>query len=85
MQQSQILAHLVSNALDAASAGGNVWISAEQLENEVEIVVVDDGIGMTQAQQSHLFKPFYSTKETWGMGLGSISRKRLLNVIMDDL
>jgi light-regulated signal transduction histidine kinase (bacteriophytochrome) len=76
-QIRQILAHLVSNALDAAFVGGNVWLRAEQLQNEIEIVVVDDGVGMSEAEQSYLFDPFYSTKGDLGNGLGLYIAKEI--------
>jgi PAS domain S-box-containing protein len=69
-QIRQVVAHLVSNALDAVPVGGRIWMRTEQLLNEVEILVGDAGIGMDKAQQSSLFRPFYSTKGDLGNGLG---------------
>jgi len=65
-----VIAHLVSNALDAVPVGGKVWIRAEQLLNEVEILVGDAGSGMSKTEQSALFRPFNSTKGDYGNGLG---------------
>jgi light-regulated signal transduction histidine kinase (bacteriophytochrome) len=76
-QIRQILAHLVSNAVDAVKLGGNVRLRAEQLQGEIEIVVEDDGTGMTEAEQSHLFQPFYSTKGDLGNGLGLYISKEI--------
>lgn len=76
-QMRQILAHLVSNALDAALPDGNVWLRAEQLLNEIEILVADDGVGMNETEQSHLFQPFYSTKGDLGNGLGLYIAKEI--------
>jgi signal transduction histidine kinase len=69
-QLRQIVAHLISNALDAVPVGGKVWMRAEQLLNEVEILVGDDGCGMAKVEQASLFRPFYSTKGDLGNGLG---------------
>jgi PAS domain S-box-containing protein len=69
-QLRQIVAHLISNALDAVPVGGKVWMRAEQLLNEVEILVGDGGCGMTKVEQASLFRPFYSTKGDLGNGLG---------------
>lgn len=69
-QIRQVIAHLVSNALDAVPVGGKVWMRAEQLLNEVEILVGDAGSGMSKTEQSALFRPFNSTKGDYGNGLG---------------
>lgn len=69
-QLRQIVAHLVSNAIDAVPVGGKVWLKAEQLQNEVELLVGDDGVGMSTVEQHSLFRPFYSTKGDLGNGLG---------------
>jgi light-regulated signal transduction histidine kinase (bacteriophytochrome) len=76
-QLQQILAHLVSNALDAALVGGNVRLRAEKVANEIEILVIDDGVGMSEIEQSHLFQPFYSTKGDLGNGLGLYIAKEI--------
>ena len=69
-QIRQVIAHLVSNAVDAVPVNGRVWMRTEQLLNEVEILVGDSGAGMSKAEQSSLFRPFYSTKGDLGNGLG---------------
>jgi PAS domain S-box-containing protein len=69
-QLRQIVAHLISNALDAVPVGGKVWMRTEQLLNEIEILVGDAGCGMNKLEQASLFRPFYSTKGDLGNGLG---------------
>lgn len=70
-QVRQVVANLVSNAVDAARLGGNVWLEARAIaDSGVEIIVGDDGVGMTPEQQRQLFEPFFSTKGDLGNGLG---------------
>jgi light-regulated signal transduction histidine kinase (bacteriophytochrome) len=69
-QIRQVLANLVSNALDAVSVGGCVWLEATSGEGELEISVRDEGEGMSQETQRQLFRPFFSTKGDLGNGLG---------------
>ncbi|SDG01226.1 PAS domain S-box-containing protein [Terriglobus roseus] len=70
-QIRQVIANLVSNAVDAARLGGNVWLEARPTSNGgAELIVGDDGVGMTEEQQRQLFEPFFSTKGDLGNGLG---------------
>jgi signal transduction histidine kinase len=64
------MANLVSNAIDAVSAGGRVWLDATTGESGLEIVVRDEGQGMNEETQRQLFRPFFSTKGDLGNGLG---------------
>ncbi len=65
----QMLVNLIKNAIEAASPDGNVMITVVVIENQVEITVTDNGIGMTSEQIENIGLPYYSTKEK-GTGLG---------------
>jgi light-regulated signal transduction histidine kinase (bacteriophytochrome) len=69
-QIRQVMANLVSNALDAVPVGGRVWLEATAGEGGLEIVVRDEGEGMNEETQRQLFRPFFSTKGDLGNGLG---------------
>ncbi len=69
-QIRQVVANLVANAIDAARVGGNVWLEARPNGAGVELLIADDGVGMTPEVRNQLFQPFYSTKGDLGNGLG---------------
>jgi light-regulated signal transduction histidine kinase (bacteriophytochrome) len=69
-QLQQVLANLVSNAVDAVPLGGRVWLSAGPSGSGVEIEVADEGSGMNEETLRKIFQPFYSTKGDLGNGLG---------------
>ena len=69
-QVRQVVANLVSNAVDAVPVGGTIWLNARMHDDMTEIVVGDDGPGMSAEAQKQLFQPFYSTKGDLGNGLG---------------
>lgn len=67
---AQILSNLVANAWRHSSrVHGAVRIEVSQAESQMLISVLDDGPGMSEAAQAHLFEPFFTTEST-GTGLG---------------
>jgi PAS domain S-box-containing protein len=69
-QISQMMANLISNAIQAVPVGGQIGLSAREDGGMTEIKVQDNGHGMNDEALRHLFEPFYSTKGDLGNGLG---------------
>ena len=69
-QMEQVLANLVSNSVQALRVGGRIWLSATSDGDMMEILVRDEGHGMSDETLRNLFQPFYSTKGDLGNGLG---------------
>ena len=70
-QIEQVVLAMVINAIDAMPQGGNLWISARlQTVSTLELIIRDDGTGIPDEHLSHIFEPFYTTKESGGSGLG---------------
>ena len=75
---NQVWTNLLDNAIDAVAPEGHIGIetwSAASTEGreEIWIRVVDDGAGISQECQAHIFDPFYTTKAVGvgtGLGLG---------------
>ncbi|NMD72852.1 HAMP domain-containing histidine kinase [Bacillus sp. DNRA2] len=65
----QMLINIIKNAIEAARPNGHVTLSVNLTGKEVEITIIDDGIGMTPTQVENIGLPYYSTKEK-GTGLG---------------
>ena len=65
-----ILLNLIFNAVDAMPKGGTITISTQQINDKVQIVVTDTGIGMTEDICHRIFEPFFTTKMDVGTGLG---------------
>ncbi len=73
----QVLLHLAVNARDSMPNGGRLLIEAKQAFPghlpKVLIQVTDTGSGMSLETQSHMFEPFFSTKEmNVGLGLTAV-------------
>jgi len=69
-QISQVMANLISNAVQAVPMGGEITLSAREDGDMTDIRVGDNGCGMNDEVLRHLFEPFYSTKGDLGNGLG---------------
>jgi signal transduction histidine kinase len=70
---TQVLVNLLTNAAEATGPAGQVELAAHRTgagRDEVAIRVTDTGPGLSSAQMSELFKPFFTTKpEGHGLGL----------------
>ena len=85
-QTEQILMNLVVNAIDAINGGGKIVVATNNVSVDeamaakhpnaepgeyVMLSVTDYGLGMDEEFLSHIFDPFYTTKEEGkGIGLG---------------
>jgi PAS domain S-box-containing protein len=68
---NQVLRNLLSNAVKYSPAGGTVTVSCQVLDGHLLLSVADEGIGITEEQQSHLFEEFYRADHAVkGTGLG---------------
>jgi signal transduction histidine kinase/FixJ family two-component response regulator len=68
-QLQQVMINLLLNAVDAMPEGGEIHILAHAAKGGVEFLFQDSGPGISDDRLSHIFEPFYSTKDG-GMGLG---------------
>lgn len=65
----QLLINIIKNALEASSVGKSVSVIANRNKNFIEINIIDQGSGMSEAEVKSLGTPFYSLKSN-GTGLG---------------
>src|SRR5262249_31175997 len=62
---------LITNGIDACSAGGRVLIETKAIEDEIGIRVSENGTGSGPAIRDRIFDPFFTTKPIGqGTGLG---------------
>ena len=72
----QVFANLITNALDALSEGGRLYIHASRSRcwrdgrSGVRVVVADNGSGMSESVRRRIYEPFFTTKLATGTGLG---------------
>ena len=70
-EMKQVVLNLITNGLDSLDPGGKVTVSVAACGAQAEIVVTDDGCGMTEDVIRHLFEPFFTRRRNGqGTGLG---------------
>ncbi|MEZ5948089.1 MAG: ATP-binding protein [Planctomycetaceae bacterium] len=73
----QVVLNMISNALEAMDSGGTLEIELTQMKCHAYLTFRDDGCGLTEDVQKHLFDPFFTQRKGGGgTGLGlSISHR----------
>jgi len=81
VQIEKMLVNLCINAIQSLNGSGSITIAVHQ-ESErqslIRLEVIDDGPGISPAELSRIFDPFYSTKEK-GIGLGLSVVQRIVD------
>lgn len=81
-QLQRVLLNLWQNAVQAieerGERGGTIRIGTRRDGGRVELRVADDGIGVRDGDVSHLFTPFFTTKQR-GTGLGLAVVKKIVD------
>jgi signal transduction histidine kinase len=75
---SQVLRHLVQNALEAIDEDGTVELRVEQEGDLALLHIIDNGPGMSaEFIRDTLFRPFGTTKKS-GYGIGAYQARELI-------
>ena len=77
----QAVINILLNALEASSYGSKIEIqttSGSRNAGEVEILIADEGHGISRQHASEIFKPFFTTKSS-GTGLGLSNAHRIID------
>ncbi|MBD2109145.1 sensor histidine kinase [Nodosilinea sp. FACHB-141] len=91
LRLQQIITNLLSNAIRYTETG-HVSIAAETLsDGRWSITVTDSGIGITEAEQKHIFEPYYrvshrptpDTEQGTGLGLAIVAQ--LVNLMQGEI
>src|SRR5712664_3852941 len=73
---NDMVSNLVVNALEAASRGGHVMVSADSNDGACILAVEDDGPGIPAALREKILQPFFTTKsQGTGLGLAIVARR----------
>jgi len=74
----RVLQNLLLNAREAISENGVITVKTRHYDDKIEIVVEDDGAGMSREFiENELFVPFHTTKSS-GLGIGLFQSKKIM-------
>lgn len=81
----RLLTNLLQNAIDYNKPGGTVTVSLQNNNQEIELTVVDTGIGILKDDMPHIFDRFYKadrarTHRSDGTGLGLSIAKEIVQL-----
>ena len=79
----QLLGNILNNAFKYSPDGGDISMQAASKENTIDIIVHDEGIGMTEDQIESIFDRFYRADKSGnipGSGLGMSLVKEIVNI-----
>jgi signal transduction histidine kinase len=66
---AQVAVNLILNACEAQPRGGEVRIRAQRVGGHAVAEIADRGHGVQEADRERIFEPFFSTKDSTGLGL----------------
>ena len=79
----QVWSNILDNAVKHSPAGGSIGIAIHETPEKIAVSVSDEGSGMTEEVQKHIFEKFYqgdSSRKTEGNGLGLALVKRIVDL-----
>ncbi|MCI9484461.1 MAG: HAMP domain-containing histidine kinase [Clostridiaceae bacterium] len=78
----EAIGNLLDNAIKYTPPGGNVTVTATEYELFCRIDITDTGIGITEAEQAHVFERFYRSPrvaQDEGVGIGLYLTRRIIS------
>jgi signal transduction histidine kinase len=73
---SEVLSNLMVNAIEAQPDGGRLRVSLTPNGDRLEVVVEDDGPGISEELRAKIFQPYFTTKASGtGLGLSIVARR----------
>jgi len=75
----QVLINLIGNAIKFSTSGQTITVSARRREDAIEVLVIDQGVGIPLEEQPHIFERFYqgsgqgdNHSQSTGLGLAIV-------------
>lgn len=79
----QVWTNLIGNAIKFSDQNGTVTVRIQKSHKDIEVVISDEGIGMSEETLDHIFEKFYqgdSSRKAQGNGLGLALCKKIVDL-----
>jgi PAS domain S-box-containing protein len=77
----QVVSNLVENSFNYTPADGTIWLTAREHDDEIDISIRDNGMGITPVERERIFERFYRGEQALnlsvagtGLGLSIVSQ-----------
>jgi len=81
---SKVLNNIISNSMKFTDLGGRVSIILQNFVNEVEIIIIDTGMGIPEDELNNIFQVFYKVNRPGtqipGAGMGLVTAKQIIEL-----
>lgn len=75
----EVVCHQIfKNACEAMPLGGNIFISVEEIEDNIKIKIKDEGNGIPEYQLENIFDEFFTHGKNNSVGLGLYLAKKII-------
>lgn len=78
----RVWTNIIGNAIKFSNDKGNITIRLEESDHHYKVYISDEGIGMTEKEQEHIFDKFYQadpSRRSQGNGLGLALCKEIVS------
>ena len=85
---NQVFINILSNAIKNTPSNGKIYVSLEETENYIDVIIKDTGVGLTEKEMELIFKKFGKIErygkqmdvEIGGTGLGLYLSKEIMEL-----
>ncbi|HKK74619.1 MAG TPA: two-component regulator propeller domain-containing protein [Saprospiraceae bacterium] len=90
----QVMYNLISNAIKFTPSGGEIVVRLQREQDHLKIIIEDNGIGIPEAAQAHIFDRFYqvvtdtkyeSINNVAGTGIGLAHTRELVKLMQGSI
>ncbi|MCK4795793.1 MAG: HAMP domain-containing histidine kinase, partial [Spirochaetes bacterium] len=85
----RIINNMLVNAIKYTNNGGSIDVLLKNVNDKIELIVKDTGIGISDEQKEFIFKPFYQIpyqkQQIQGMGIGLSLVRKIVNEVKGEI